>query len=503
MSNTKNAKRNIIWGILNKITMIGMPFLLRTVVVYSIGSNYLGLDSLFTSVLQMLNITEMGFSSAMVFSMYKPLADDNSEEVCALLNLYKKVYWIIGIVVCIIGVTLIPFLPSIIKSGIPADINLYVLYLMFLTNTVLGYWLFAYKKSLLSACRREDVVSKITTLTTFLKTVIQFFVLLLFKNYYIFVGIMIIATLAENVLAQFFSNKLFRRYSPKGSVRKESIHSIIQRIKGLFIQKICGTSRNSLDNIIISKYLGLAIVASYGNYYYILSAVHGVIAVATQSILAIVGNTVVINSPESNYNDMLKYNFMYMWLASFCTSCLLCIYQPFIVLWMGEGMLLSKTNMVLLCIYFYALCMGDVRSTYYNASGLWWEGRYRSLAEAISNIILNIVWGKIWGLTGVIAATLFSIIVINFGYGSTIIHKYYFKGISSARFYLEHLYYAFITVLSSGVCYRLCMLHSFVGIKAMFTNLVICVIATNTIWLLFSFRKQEFKQSVELLKRIL
>lgn len=502
MSNTKSAKRNIIWGILNKFTIIGMPFILRTVVVYTIGSNYLGLDSLFNSILQMLNITELGFSSAMVFSMYKPLAENKSEEVCALLNLYKKVYRIIGVIVFAIGIAITPFLPMIIKSGIPADTNLYVLYLMFLTNTVLGYWLFAYKKSLLSACKREDIVSKVATLATLMKTVIQFLVLVAFRNYYLFISITIVATISENLLANYFSTKLFGGFIPKGRVSSHNIQNIIQRIKGLFIQKLCGTSRNSLDNIIISKYLGLETVAAYGNYYYVLSAVHSIIAVATQSILAIVGDSVVKKSPESNYNDMLKYNFMYMWLASLCTVCLACLYQPFIQIWMGESMLLSEGNMILLCIYFYSLCMGDVRSTYYNASGLWWEGRYRSLAEAISNIILNIALGKLWGLTGIIIATLFSIIVINFGYGSTIIHRYYFKGISSVRFYMEHLYYAIVTAVVVFVCYRLCGLHSYTGITAMIINLIICFVVADGILFIFYCRKTYFAQSLELFKKV-
>ena len=131
MDKVQTAKRNIFWGLLNKFTLVIAPFMMRTAVVYSIGSNYLGLDSLYTSILQMLNIAELGFSSALVFSMYKPLADNDIEEVCALLNLYKTVYRIVGLVVLCLGMIVIPFLPSLIKSDTPKDINIYYLYMFF------------------------------------------------------------------------------------------------------------------------------------------------------------------------------------------------------------------------------------------------------------------------------------------------------------------------------------------------------------------------------------
>jgi len=503
MDKVQTAKRNIFWGLLNKFTLVIAPFMMRTAVVYSIGSNYLGLDSLYTSILQMLNIAELGFSSALVFSMYKPLADNDIEEVCALLNLYKKVYRIVGLVVLCLGMIVIPFLPSLIKSDTPKDINIYYLYMFFLINTVLGYWLYAYKKSLLSACRREDVVSKITSLITIIKTILQFFVLFILRNYYAFVGVMIVATVIENILANYCSNHLFIEFCPKGKTGSERIKDIIQRIKGLFIQRICATSRNSMDSIIISTYLGLNIVAMYGNYYYILFAIHGIMGTIINSILAIVGNSVAKDSPSKNYKDMLTFNFMYMWIASFCTVCMMCMYQPFITLWMGKGMLLPEKTMILLCVYFYSLCMGDVRSMYYNAAGLWWEGRYRSIVEAASNIVLNIVLGKFFGLNGVVIATLISIVVINFGYGSTIIHKYYFKGISSITFYKKHISYAFSTIVAALICYKLCMLFSLEGIPSLITNFLTCFFVSNCLFFTVYFRKEECKNSIAIVRRLI
>ncbi|SFD00332.1 lipopolysaccharide biosynthesis protein [Butyrivibrio sp. YAB3001] len=502
MSRIINARRNIIWGVLNKLINILIPFALRTAIIYFLGHNYLGLDTLFNSILQMLNIAELGFSSAITFSMYKPLSENDTVEVCSILSLYRIVYKIIGLSVLVIGLIMMPFLPKLIKSGLPDDVNLYLLYLVFLINTVLGYLLFAYKKSLLSACQREDVVSKITTVVGIIKIFFQVLILLITRRYYAFIIAMPVSTVIENLITQYIAMKIYPMYTPRGSISKESADVIKTRIKGLVISRLCTTSRNSMDSIIISAYLGLAQAAIYGNYYYIVAAAHGMLTTITKSIAAIVGNTIVKNTPESNYNDMLSFDFLYMWLASFCTTCLVCIYQPFMTIWMGNELLLPDGIMIMLSIYFYSLCMGDVRTTYYTACGLWWEGRYRSMIEAASNIVLNILLGKLFGIAGVVLATLFSIIVINFGYGSTIIHRYYFKGISSKTYFKKQFYYAFVTIISAFLCFKICSLHSVVGFPAIMLDLALCFMVSNALMILFYFRLSEFKKGIELISKV-
>ena len=252
------------------------------------------------------------------------------------------------------------------------------------------------------------------------------------------------------------------------------------------IQRVCGISRNSLDNIILSAYLGLTAVSIYGNYYYIMHAINVVMLCFTKSITSIVGNKIVEDTVENNHNDMIKFNYIYMWFASVCTVCLLCLYQPFMSMWMGEDMLLPTNVMVLMCIYFYSLCMGDIRYIYTTGSGLWWEGRFRSFWEAASNFILNIVLGKYFGMLGIVCATLFSIIVINFGYGTTIIYKYYFKGIKKRNYYLQNLYIALITFGSGFVAYVLCTQVWESGIAGIFLKLIISVIISNlSLWIFY------------------
>ena len=224
-------------------------------------------------------------------------------------------------------------------------------------------------------------------------------------------------------------NKNYPDYIPKGNVSSDIKKDLKKKVAGLFVYKVCGTTRNALDSIFISSFLGLTTVAIYNNYYLIMNAVTSFMIIITGSMLSGIGNSIVTNSVDKNYNDMKKFNFMYMWIAGWCTICLLCLYQPFMRLWMGEEYLLPFSCIIAICLYFYALKMGDIRATYSDAAGLWWETRYRAIAESIANCVLNYFLGRYFGLIGIILATLISLLIINFGYGSSIVFKYYFKGI--------------------------------------------------------------------------
>lgn len=196
---TKNATRNIIFGIILKVYQILVPFLMRTAMIYLMGVQYLGLNSLFTSVLQVLNLAELGVGSAMIYSMYKPIAEDNNTVICALMNLYRTYYRIIGAIIAAVGLLLTPFIPKLISGDVPQGINIYVLYLLNLGATVLSYWLFAYKNSILQAHQRVDVVSKVTLVTSTVQYALQLLVLWVFKNYYLYVVVLLATQALTNI----------------------------------------------------------------------------------------------------------------------------------------------------------------------------------------------------------------------------------------------------------------------------------------------------------------
>lgn len=493
LDRSTNAKRNILYGLINKIITLFLPFILRTIMIYTIGIEYAGLNGLFSSILQVLNMSELGFGSAVVYSMYKSIAHNDVDQVNALLNFYKKVYRIIGIIVLCIGLLLVPFLPNLISGGYPTDINIYVLYLIYLANTCLSYFLFAYKTSLLNAYQRTDIISNVHTITQGLLYLTQIILLLTVKNYYYYVLVMPIFTVLNNLINSRKVDKLFPQYRCKGTVNKETITDMKYKVSGLMINKLCLTTRNTFDSLFISAFMGLTETAIYGNYYYIINAIITFISVISNAMIAGVGNSIQIETIDKNYEDFKKFNFLYMWISGWCTICLLCLIQPFMKLWMGEKNMFSFGVVILLSIYFYVLKMGDIRGLYSDAAGLWWENRHRAVIEAILNLLLNFLLVQFWGIYGIIIATLISLFFINFIGGSQIVFRYYFKNGKFSEYMILHGKYALITFIIAWITLKCCSFVRIDGFIGLCIKAVICIVLPNVIYFLIYCSRKEYK----------
>lgn len=495
LNRSKNAIRNTAYGIINKVVAIILPFLVRTVFIRTLGAEYLGLNSLFSSILTVLNLTDLGFSTAIVFSMYEPIANDEHEVIDALLLYYKKIYRYVGTIILVLGLALIPFLPRLIHGSYPSEINLTFVYIIYLVNTVSGYFLFAYLGSLISAFQREDLISKVNTVVSVLMYTAQIVVLLTVKNYYAYVILLPVFTILNNLRTAVVAKKMFPQYSPKGEISEELRDDIREKVSGLMVSKICTVSRNTFDSIFISMFLGLYETTIYGNYYYIMNSLFALMIVVINSITAGVGNSVSMESVEKNYHDMNCMEFAYMWISGWFTVCLLCLYQPFMELWVGEKMMFPMAVVILLCAYFYVENIGNVRSVYVQAAGLWWERRYCAITEAVANLALNYILGKYFGVYGIVAATLITLITINFFYGSYIVFKCYFGLPKLKEHFGAHLYYAAVTlvigVISYALCYKIKM-----GILGFIIKMLICTVVPNALYLLFYQRSGRFQNSL-------
>lgn len=503
LERAKNTKRNMLFGFINKIICMLFPFVIRTIIIRIIGKEYLGLDSLFTSILQVLNLAEMGFSSAVVYNMYKPIAEENDDLLCQILKFYKKVYFAIGMVILFAGISILPFLTRFINGEYPQNVNIYVLYILYLLNTVISYIMFAYRGALLNAYQRFDVESNISTASKILCYVLQIVLLLKTKNYYLYVAALVISTTFNNILTQYYTKKLFPNIEGRGVLNQEVRKDISVKIKGLMISKLCDTSRNAFDSIFVSSFIGLVQTAIYNNYFMIMNAVIMLLSIISRSIIGGVGNSIAVESSEKNYSDLRKLNFGYMWISGWCTICMACLYQPFTELVFGKDMLFPMSTVVMFCVYFYVLKMGDMRSVYFEAAGLWWENRFKSLVEAGLNLILNYVLGKYYGVKGIILATLISLFFINFVWGSNLIFKYYFKSISSKEYYTQHLLYACVTSINAFLTCKICSAVTVSGIVGLFFKGVICLVFPNIIFLLVYCKTSIFKNAMPwLLKKL-
>lgn len=500
---TKNASRNIIWGGVSKVVLMLLPFFIRTIFIYTIGLEYLGLTSLFTSVLQILSLAELGFATAVVYSLYKPLADNDVELVCAIMAFLKKVYYCVGAIILVFGIGISFFLPHFIHGEVPDDINIYYLFYLYLINTVISYFFAGYKTALLTANQRDDIKSKVITFASITQYVLQGAVLLLFKNFYLYVFVLPLTTLAINACNAFFANKYFPQYVARGRLATEQVKPMVKQIGGLLISRICAVSRNAVANILISSFIGLLTLAVYSNYVYVETSIQGLLTIVGASILAGVGNSIVKESEEKNYNDFKRFNFLYMWISGWCFCCLICLFQPFITLWVGEKSTMSYPTVILLCLVFYFTTAGDMRNTYINATGIWWQNKWRPILEAATNLLLSFVLIKRFQVVGVLIATLVSLIFVNLWFGSKILYTEYFKSQKFSDFILSHIQYFVVTVIIAAITYACCYWFSTISVLNLIIRLTICVIVPNLLYLLVYHRRPEFDSVKGLVSRMI
>lgn len=409
---TKNAVRNVFFGTALKCYKMLLPFLLRTVMIYQMGIGYVGLNGLFVSVLQVLNLAELGVGSAMVFSMYKPVAEDDTATVCALMRLYRLYYRVIGGVIAIAGGLLTPFVPYLVRGDIPEGINLYLLYGMNLLATVLSYWLFAYKSSVFRACQRNDIPDKIMLLTSTIQYALQLAVICIWKDYYGYVMVLLLTQALHNVLTAKASDRLYPEYTARGELPQEQVKLLHGRIRDLLTAKIGYVVVNEADTIVISAFLGLTMLGIYQNYYLILTSVSGFLTVIFQAVTAGIGNSLIVESKEKNLGDLRKLTRLIIWLSCCCSSCFLCLYQPFMELWVGKECMLQDPAVILLVVYFYVLELNQLMNTYKDAAGIWHRDRFRPLVTAGANLVMNLTTVQFLGVYGVLLSTVLSTLII-------------------------------------------------------------------------------------------
>lgn len=506
LTRTLNTKRNIFFGLIWRLYITAVPFIIRTIFIYVLGVAYLGLDSLFTSILNVLSLAELGVGNALVFHMYKAIATDDKEKICQLMAFYKKCYRIIGFIVLAIGLCFLPFLKYLIKSDLPADVNLYVLYLIQLAATVVTYWLFAYKNCLLSAHQRNDLVSKVNIVVMTIQYILQIILLLLARKYYFYIVIVPLVNIFKNIATSFVVDKVYPQYRPQGKISEELKKDIFKRMKALLFSKIGAMIVASSDTMVITSFLGLSVAGIYSNYHYIMTAVIGFITIIFDSMTAGVGNSLELETPQKNYNDFKKISFVNDWIIMWCTVCLLCLYQPFINLWVGKDYLFGISTVVLLSCFFYFWKSNNVMLMYKDAGGLWYEDRFRPLIVGLANIILDIVLVRIWGVNGIVFASALVYVAIAIPWLFANVHKYIFKN-SPKEMIVRFILNVLITAVLAALTYCLCSLIRFnEDIKlyqwlTLGVRFAICLVVPNSIYFLLHVKSKEMRGLLSKLRR--
>ena len=503
LERTKNAARNVVFDGMMEMVNVLFPFVIRSVMLHYLGTEYLGLNGLFRSILNFLNLAELGVGSAMVFSMYKPIAEDDTPAICALLRLYRTLYRIIGLAIAAVGLLLIPVLHSFIKGDLPADMNLYVLYLMNLGNTVLTYWLFAYKSSLLQAHQRRDLISKVTLAVRLTEYTLKILILVFTRNYYLYLAIQLVCQIVINVLIAVCASKLYPRYVPIGNLPRDKTLDIFRRVRDLFTSKLSATVFDAADTLVISAFMGLTVLALYQNYYFIITALRMMLVVLLNACMAGVGNKLVMESKEANYRDLEKISLLFLWVLGVSSSMLLCLYQPFIHVWMGEDNSLAIGLVFCFVVYYYSMGANKLINMFKDAAGIWRVDRWRPLTAALVNLGLNLLTVRRLGLYGVLLSSVFSIVFIQIPWLFRNLFCEVFPRQCMGKYIRLFCGLAAVALISCGASWLVCGLFALNVWSTLLLNAALSFLIPNLCYYIFYGRNPLFRESLSQLKRSL
>ena len=489
---SENSMKNIIFSVILSVTTMFIGFVAQKIFLEILGTEYLGVQGLFTNILSILGIVELGIGPAMIYKLYKPLANNNKEKIKSLMEFYKNCYILIAIVITFLGLAILPFLKYIVGET-SIEININYIYILFLVDTACSY-LLTYKRSILYADQKNYILDVVHIIYIISMNVIQMIMLVFTRNYILYLIIKVICRLLENIILTIITNKKypFIKEKVEKKLTKREKKSIYINLKGLIYQKISGVASQGINNIIISSFLGVSIVGMYSNYNLILQALNNLISQAFSSITASVGNLLTEMNAQKSYNTYKNLLFINSWIFMFSSIGILCVIEPFITIWIGKEYILPFSVLAVLVFNFYIQGMKRTSNTFKEAAGIYYKGRFLAISEALLNIIFSIIFVKLYGLVGVFLGDIISA-MIWFFYGYP---KYIYKPIfrrTYIQYIKDYIPYIFASITSLIITYFIVGVINVenIWIKIL-SNIIIVLVVPNILYLLFFLKTKEF-----------
>lgn len=504
-SRSKFIAKNITFGYIANIVALILNFVSRTVFIYTLGDSYLGISGLFGNVLGILSFAELGIGTAMNYELYKPVANHDIEKIKSLMNFYKIAYRVIAAVVAIVGLAICPFLKYIIhdSNGVLRGNEIYIYYLIYLFNTVISYFV-TYKFSLVNAEQKSYIFTIINSITNFLTVTFQIVVLLLFKNFLVYLLTASIIGVLQKIGISLYLRKLYPYLleKPVQKLGKEELSPIKKNVKALIIHKIGEISVYQTDNIIISMFEGIKTVGLVSNYTLLISSVKGFVDIIFNSAIPSFGNLMANSDDERKYELFRCYKFLGFWVYGFCSIAFAILASPFITLWVGESRTISYGTVLLLIADFYLvgqrICMNNVKV----AGGVFWQDRYVAFLQAIVNVVISIVMIKKIGLPGVYVGTIVQGLISTI-IKPIIVYRDLFK-VKPSLYFRQGLGNLLVTILAGAISYIICniWLAESTILNFMIRMIVVLVIPNLTFMLVYS-RTKEFAYLKSTITRVI
>lgn len=480
-SRTDNSIRNTTVALIGQILTVFLSFLTRTIFIRSLGASYLGINGLFTNILSVLSFAELGFGTAIVYALYKPLADNDEKKISALMNFYAQVYRAVGVFILVAGLCLVPFLNFFIGdiSEIPDNLPpLWIIYALYLLNSSVSYF-FNYKRTLITASQNGHIDSLNTLTFTVIRNVLQSIVLIVWHAFVPYLVIQILCTFFGNVFISIKADKIFPylKSNRDQKLDAESLHEILKNVLAMACHKLGSVIVSGTDNILVSKFVGVVATGYYSNYTLLTSTVRTFYLQLFSPVTASVGNFVAEKGETERYTFFKKLFFVNAYIAIFCTSCLATLINPFIALLWGKEYVFSWNVVAFIMINFFVTCMRQTTCMFIDTNGLFWQVKWKSVVEASVNLVASILLAHYlnWGILGVIVGTTISTLSTNFWWEPYAVFKYALK--TSLKYYFE-LYGKYTAV---GL---VCLLVTFgieIGLPSTFAGFVVRCIGSVVI----------------------
>lgn len=493
MGRVQSAAKNIAFGYIGNLTTQLLGFILRTVFINYLGDTLNGINDLYTGILSVLSLAELGVGTALNYSLYGPVARKDYEKIKSYMQLYKKAYRVIGLVIAVIGLAISPFLPYLVKQpkGVSVrDLTLY--YFIFLFNTVSTYFV-AYKYSLAYAEQKNYIQTNTITITKMITVTLQIAVIVTTRNFYLYLLTAAAVELIQKIFISWYLNRLYPYLKDKNvkKLSKEETGEVVTKTKALVFHKIGDVARLQTDSMIISAFINVTLVGFVGNYNMILNSVANFVNIIFNSVLSSFGNLIATESKEKQYNVFKVYRFFACWIYGFSAVGFFLLLTPFIVIWQGNEKVLAAGVVACILIDYYFKGDRIVLSNFKTAAGVFEQDKYLALIQGVVNLILSIVLVQKIGLVGIYIGTIISGLIANIT-KPFIIYKVCFEK-SVKTYFLDSVKYLAvlggILVLLTGTKQFVMPQVTVLSFILMF--IVICVVFNGIFLLLFG-RTQEF-----------
>ncbi len=490
-SRTEYSARNTTVAVIARVSAILMGFAARVVFTHTLSEDYVGINGLFTDILNVLALSELGVGTAITYALYRPIAGGDIEKQKSLMRLYRFFYRMVAVIVLALGLLVIPFMDILIRDQ-PAVEHLTLIYLMYLANSVCSY-LWVYKRTLIDAHQLSYIGVLYQTGSWILQNILQMIVLITTGNYILYLSILIVCTVLNNVAVSRRADKMYPYLRDKEVTRlsKEERSGIFRNIRAMLMHKVGNVAVNNTDNLLLSALVGTVSVGKYSNYFLIIGSVKQVLDQMFQGITASVGN-MGVEAGRGRIKKIFEASFfMGQWVYGLTAICMYHVLDLFVGLSFGEQYLFESQITLILCLNFYLTGMRQAVVVFRDSMGLFRYDRYKAVAEAVVNLVVSLVLGRIWGTAGVFLGTMVSTVTTSLWVEPYMLYKHRLQE-SSAPYFLKYLLYASVTFLLwygesflcgliTGSLWTVCILRG-----------IVCFAVTNLAYLALYHRTREF-----------